>query len=655
MASRNEYSTPDFGGGIDSSAIPAARNTVASSNKDRDGTVSGTATPMSYHSSPYFHTNTPQRNRIRRDLEQKIRRRSQIRTQRTPLGFPEEIRPQEHRSGEQHNDADVGGGFNMGQAIAGLLMQPLKVGIDTTAKLTQPTVAMTKQALLPVMVPLFEEIWKNYAPGRLQTWMKVVPSSLRNVKDLLLETDSGKELGEKTLNLGENLVDITSSDAARQCLIDFTVLLIKLLEALHTPEVKSLLDQAAVEACRIVDALSCGRAKQIWFDLSDAIWALIEVGSDPVMVVSLAEWCAQICFALERERESLNERRRLERIQAKRTDRDRRQTKTYPPGKAVVGSDTVEKAFANTLEKKEQYRDGETRGQVYDRLSEEDSPPQRVIVTSMSTEKVDIVGQAQHESSITRNESEVTLNLSIEDLRNNEEHGDDLVTQSSASNNKDDLACESIDFETAIRAQLNQTSGNNGEVQEKHVEDEAEMHAFDESVLQFYRKLNEVLLESRKEARFQMYAKTPLAQENDHVEIEHENTGNESVKPNSAKLVVSNRLLGLSFRWWKLSLALIVTGTVLLSIIWFGLGCYGLYALTLSGGDARPSPFDLGSHLLQPKQPGVVIQLNVGIQPSDQAASISVEEWEKMKIDVDSAISQAKSKQRVVHIEPDEL
>ncbi|EJK56868.1 hypothetical protein THAOC_23156, partial [Thalassiosira oceanica] len=36
MASRNEYSTPDFGGGIDSSAIPAARNTVASSNKDRD-------------------------------------------------------------------------------------------------------------------------------------------------------------------------------------------------------------------------------------------------------------------------------------------------------------------------------------------------------------------------------------------------------------------------------------------------------------------------------------------------------------------------------------------------------------------------------------------------------------------------------------------
>ena len=83
--------------------------------------------------------------------------------------------------------------------------------------------------------------------------MKVVPSSLRNVKDLLLETDSGKELGEKTLNLGENLVDVTSSDAARQCLIDYTVLLIKLLEALHTPEVKSMLDQAAVGACRIVD------------------------------------------------------------------------------------------------------------------------------------------------------------------------------------------------------------------------------------------------------------------------------------------------------------------------------------------------------------------------------------------------------------------
>jgi len=482
--------------------------------------------------------------------------------------------------------------------------------------------------------------------------MKVVPSSLRNVKDLLLETDSGKELGEKTLNLGENLVDVTSSDAARQCLIDYTVLLIKLLEALHTPEVKSMLDQAAVGACRIVDVLSCGRAKQIWFDLSDAIWALIEVGSDPVMVVSLAEWCAQICFALERERDSLNERQRLEHIQAKRRDRDRRQAETYPPGKAVVGSDTVEKAFASSLDKKKKERDGDddTRGQLYDRLSEDDGPPQRVIVTSMSTENVG--SRAQHDSSITRNDSEVTLNLSIEDLRKNEDHGDDLATQSSASNNKEDLAYESIDFETAIRAQLNQTSGNDDEVQEKNVKDEAEMHdAFDESVLQFYRKLNEVLLESRREARFQMYAEsTPSAKENDHAE----NIGNESVvKPKLAKPVASNGLIGLSFRWWKLSLALVVTGTILVSFIWFGLGCYGLYTLTLSGGHARPSPFDLGSHLLQPKQPGVVIQLNVGSQPSDQAATISVEDWEKMKVDVDSAISQAKSNQRVVHIEPE--
>ena len=448
------------------------------------------------------------------------------------------------------------------------------------------------------------------------------------------------------------MVDITSSDAARQCLIDFTVLLIKLLEALHTPEVKSLLDQAAIGACRIVDALSCGRAKQIWFDLSDAIWALIEVGSDPVMVVSLAEWCAQICFALERERDSLNERQRLARIQAKRRDRDRRQTETYPPGKAVIGSHTVERAFVNSLEeKKERDLDEDTRGQVYDRLSEEDGPdgpPQRVIVT----ENVDIVSQAQHDSSLTRNESEVTLNLSIEDLRKNEEHGDELATQSSASNNKEDLAYESIYFETALRAQLKQTSGNNDEVQD--VQDEAETYdAFDESVLQFYQKLNEVLLESRKEARYQMYAEsTPLAQENGHAEIDHENVG-KSDKPNLAKMGVSNRLIGLSFRWWKLSLALIVTGTALVSIIWLGLGCYGLYALALSGGDARPSPFNLGSHLLQPKQPVVVIQLNVGSQPSDQAASISVEEWEKMKIDVDSAISQAKSKQRVVHIEAD--
>jgi len=165
-----------------------------------------------------------------------------------------------------------------------------------------------------VILPLFVELFERYVPSRLRTWARVGPTSVRNLWNLLRETDAGRSLGGKVASLGEDLADAAGSEIGRQCVVDATVAAIRLLESLRTPEVKTLLDQWAVGTCRLVDALASGKAKQVYFDIAEALWALIEVGSDEATVASLAEGCAQVCFALENERESLLMRRRRRRM-----------------------------------------------------------------------------------------------------------------------------------------------------------------------------------------------------------------------------------------------------------------------------------------------------------------------------------------------------
>ena len=85
---------------------------------------------------------------------------------------------------------------------------------------------------------------------------------MRNLWNLLRETDAGRSLGGKVASLGEDLADAAGSEIGRQCLVDATVSAIRLLESLRTPEVKkALLDQWAVGTCRLVDALASGKGE----------------------------------------------------------------------------------------------------------------------------------------------------------------------------------------------------------------------------------------------------------------------------------------------------------------------------------------------------------------------------------------------------------
>ncbi|KAL9180193.1 hypothetical protein ACHAXT_008163 [Thalassiosira profunda] len=624
-------------------------------------TRSGTATPDgdSFNSSPLlWNGNSPQRMRSRREFEQKIRHR-RARPHTLPK-FDSAANLKKDADGKEGAPKEGGG-----NPLVDLLLQTAMLGIDTTAKLSRPTLELTKNTLLPqLIVPLVQEVWEQYVPDRAQTWMKVVPTSLKNVGDLLWDTEAGHRLGEKGGQLGESVVDMASSEVARQLWIDVTVGFIKLLEGLHTPEVKALLDQFAVGMCRFVDVLSSGKAKQVWFDLSETIWALIEVGGDPVMVTALADGCAKICFALEREREALKARRaqgegasgddnRAQQLFAskRRRDRETRQAGTYPPGKRVViergGVEGFEEALLAGLDgvarEREENGGDNVEDQIYNDIDY--GPPERVLVPSNSMEDVGETGIDP--TADDDNESEITTE--IEDLGDSNRVGDvDDVDKSSASDKQTDgqrLAYEKDDRNTYAGAEnqaddLEWRPNDDGTASEMY-----DAFGEPEPILHFYRRLNEVLVATRKGSNLEMPP-------SDEPATTEETLGRDAIVSDAAAAreaspppsAAPKGPLGVRKRWWKLVIIAIILGVASMCTLWFALGCYGFYVLVIGGGQA-PALFS------KEQQPNVVIQL-VGAGGQEGAgecnansesggvASLTLEDWKKLQRDVDKIMSQ---------------
>jgi hypothetical protein len=66
-----------------------------------------------------------------------------------------------------------------------------------------------------------------------------------------------------------------------------------------TPEVHALLQQMSVMACRLIDAASSGKSKQMICDFNEVAWSGVEVLADPSTTLALAEVTAYLCHALE--------------------------------------------------------------------------------------------------------------------------------------------------------------------------------------------------------------------------------------------------------------------------------------------------------------------------------------------------------------------
>ncbi|KAL7427540.1 hypothetical protein ACHAXH_000875 [Discostella pseudostelligera] len=670
-------------------------------NSSRGGTTaSGTATTpgdaSTLHSTHMMrNNNTPEIILSRLELEQKIRQRNEV-TRNTRLrknrNQPQKLSEQSEDDDDSDDDDDAilrnkaksnkdGGGGPVPKVLRDLLLQTAIFGIDTTARLSKPTLDITKNMLLPqIIIPLFLEVWETYVPARIQTWLKVVPTSLKNLANLLCDTQAGKALAMKAGQLGEDAIDVTSSEVARQFWIDATVALIKFFESLHTPEVKALLDQLAVGACRFVDVLSSGKAKQVWFDASEALWALIEVVSDEVMVMSLAEGCAQICFALENERESLKQRRIREGqdlSSQRRRERDRRQIGTYPPGKAVLRDGGARDGFGEALmDSLGRYKLDEFEEQMYD------GPPQRVIVPTSSSEFLD-GGQRNEESKAIPNtmddaaiyphvrsdddESEITTE--IEDLHCGEDPVDhDEGHQQNKESENLPRRNNKLSYEQDAHGDYNAILQERIDQLHWHSNDESAASEtndnFDEPLLQFYRKLNDVLVETRKHGRdLRNVAQggKPSKQEEEadrgkpskqeeEADSDRKAQSKHHVDPSPSKPLKSSTRM-FRFRKWKFIIIAAIFCIATLCMMWFALGCFGLYILVSGGGDINPyisfpnkrqHPSNIAIQIISPEEITNECDATRGkesnCQQNKKAAFITWEEWNEMKLGVERAI-----------------
>lgn len=657
-----------------------------------ENSTKGESEGNSFHSSPLAWNTTPQRKKAMREMERKIRHRNvtqAVQNQR-PISSNFPLDPDGKEAGPiDSNQPDL----VLPKALTDIFLQTALLGIDTTAKLSKPTLALTRNTLLPqFFIPLLKEVWEQYAPARLQTWFKVVPSYLKNLGAVMWDTDPGKELGEKWNQLADNLVDMASSEVSRQCWIDFTVCFIKILESLHTPEFKALLDQSAVGMCRFVDVFSSGKAKQVWFDIGDTLWALVEVGNDPLVVTSLAEGCAQICFALENERDSLKSRRLNDSSAAtgRRKVRDRRQMETYPPGKVVVveggGEETVKKAFLSSLggcldEQDDVCRDDE-RMQLHD-----DGPPKLItpkspIETAPNGKLFEKIQPKVESNSKDDDESEITTD--IEDLQF--QKGIDKSSEP-VGNNRKKNENNTFSRNSSNQSLAYQDDNNDGFIQnfeevpgwqQEERDDDEVFDTFDESILQFYRRLNQVLSETRREKMLERALK-----QTDNLKQSTQATDNKddriSMNPNTSytantkytatvtKDMTSKLLLKISKNWWKIIIVSTAISIASMCMLWFALGCYGFYVLFISGRHSLPT---MQSKILlsasemhqQQNQPNVIIQIiaktyeksanddsvllgndeseikGSAREIANGAINLSMEDWKQLNDDVDAAL-----------------
>lgn len=583
------------------------------------------------------------RQKTMRQLQREVRRRSQLRTDPSSKYFIRDHKDDTKKTEEKAQDKK-----GVSKTFTDLLFQTAVLGIDTTAKLTRPTLPILTQVILP----LFRGLWEQYAPLRLQIWMKVLPSYLSNVGSLVWDTESGKSLCDKVNQLTDDVIDMASSDGARQCWVDFTVTVIKIIESLHTPEVKALLDQSAVGMCRFVDVFNSGKAKQVWFDISATLWAMVEVGSEPLVVMTLAEGCAQICCALEEERISLKQRRVKEDAAKRRRERDHRQMEVYPPDReAVSGREGVEKALMSTLVNEHM------QDQIVTDAIVDEGPPSVILPNNL--QQCDRTGLLNNttlgriDSTGQDDESEITTE--IEDLEFKKETNDDNWINLETTRTQ--LAYEQGDGDLCpeLAREENQYPNNNDAEPEPG-------DVFRESILQFHQRLNEVLAETRNEAKLRGAIEKRRSREEKKTNIKTQVGMNISANAAAQENVTTRYtdLINLLVsKRWKAYIIFATCTFATIIMIWFALGCYGFYVLFLGGGKEAhlnsssktlsftPPPFD--PSMQQPSS--VIIQVLVGQNKaldekrnmgldSDRLASMSLEEWKQMTLDVEATIRQ---------------
>jgi hypothetical protein len=204
--------------------------------------------------------------------------------------------------------------------------------LNTTGKLVAPPLHVTRTVLLPALFYGLFDFIKGNTPIRLQDWARIVVTAFQHFVDVLRKTKQGIVFRHQLVQVGVDVLSCLRSVQARQALIDWMALTVKLAEAAHTPEVQTALEQAAVWAGRLMEWGGSGPAQRLVHDSSQLTWNLAELLANPATTTALAEVTAYLCHALEME-EIVDgtglPTNGMKQHQKRRRDRDRFQQQTY--------------------------------------------------------------------------------------------------------------------------------------------------------------------------------------------------------------------------------------------------------------------------------------------------------------------------------------
>lgn len=99
----------------------------------------------------------------------------------------------------------------------------------------------------------------------------------------------------------DDILEASTTDKSRQLLVESAAAFVKGGQVLKTPETKEFIDHCAILMCRLVDAFSTPKAKHLYHDLAQSIWAAIETFADPGTTKAIAQITANLCYTLEME------------------------------------------------------------------------------------------------------------------------------------------------------------------------------------------------------------------------------------------------------------------------------------------------------------------------------------------------------------------
>eukprot|EP00978_Attheya_sp_CCMP212_P038178 scaffold186698_cov55-Attheya_sp.AAC.2 len=206
----------------------------------------------------------------------------------------------------QQQHAHAGNTILSAAGMASLSLLKLAGGVTLTAtgNLVAPPLHVTKNVLLPALYEMGKDYVTSVTPIRVQDWCRIGTKSIHQFFSVMVwgDTPEGNRFRSRLSTvITDDLVEVVSCDKGRQVLVDSVGAVVKLADALGTPQVKALLEHVAVLTCRIADAASTPAAKQLYHNLPEAIWAFFELAADPHTTLALAEVTAYLCHALEME------------------------------------------------------------------------------------------------------------------------------------------------------------------------------------------------------------------------------------------------------------------------------------------------------------------------------------------------------------------